>query len=156
MNLCVRAKGLTETRQTKAGNVPEKESKRLLLVDDEPSIRATLALILQEHGFQVSVAGSVAEAIQTVQKQNFDALLSDLNIAEPGDGFAVVRAIRQLNPGCVAVILTGYPAFETAVEGIHERIDDYIVKPADVDLLIGSIEQRLAERRGKLYGGGPE
>lgn len=125
----------------------QKLFKRLLFVDDEPSIRATLPLVLQQHGFDVTAAATVPEAIQKIQHQPFEALLSDLNIAEPGDGFAVVRAMRQVNPQCVAVILTGYPGFDTAVEGIRENIDDYIVKPVDIDVLVASMEHNLAQRR---------
>ena len=88
---------------------------RLLFVDDEPSIRATLPLILRSRGFDVTVAASVEEAIDTMRRQPFDILLSDLNISQPGDGFLVVRAIRELNPRCLVIILTGYPALETAV-----------------------------------------
>jgi ActR/RegA family two-component response regulator len=43
--------------------------------------------------------------------------------------------------------LTGYPAFESAVEGIHHEIDDYIVKPADIDVLVATVERKLASRR---------
>ena len=73
-----------------------------------------------------------------------------MNIDEPGDGYRVVRAMRKVNPNSVAIILTGYPEFETAVQGIQEKIDDYLVKPADVDLLIARLEQRLAERDSHL------
>lgn len=125
---------------------PENVSRRLLFVDDETSIRATLPVILRQRGFDVTVAASVPEAIQKIQNHEFDALLSDLNIGQPGGGYAVVRAIRRVNPDCVAIILTGDPAFESAVEGIQEKIDDYIVKPANIDLVVASMERGLAER----------
>ena len=127
--------------------------KRLLFVDDEQSIRVTLSIILEQKGFDVSVAANVAEAVQKINHQTFDALLSDLNIDQPGDGFAVVRAMRQVNPHCVVVILTGYPAFESAVEGIHQQVDDYLTKPADVDVLVGVLKQKLAERGSQPQAG---
>jgi ActR/RegA family two-component response regulator len=123
--------------------------RRLLFVDDEESVRATLPLILQARGFEVKVAASVSEAIQKIQNHDFDVLLSDLNIAKPGDGFNVVSAIRRVNPHAVTVILTGYPAFETAVDGIQHQIDDYLVKPADIDLLVETMERKLAERQSR-------
>jgi len=125
-------------------------STRLLFVDDEPSIRATLPLILRARGFEVMVAATVPEAFQVIQQYGFDVLVSDLNITEAGDGFKVVRAARDANPQCVAIILTGYPAFETAVEGIQCEIDDYVVKPADIDLLVATMERKLATRRSRL------
>jgi DNA-binding NtrC family response regulator len=92
--------------------------RRILFVDDEPSIRLTLPAVLEEHGFEVSIAGSVAEALSKINSSRFDVLLSDLNIGEDGDGFRVVRAMRSIQPKCVTVILTGYPAFESALQGI--------------------------------------
>jgi DNA-binding NtrC family response regulator len=122
-------------------------SKRLLFVDDEDSIRATLPLILQEHGFDVKSAASVAEALQKIQTHSFDIVLSDLNIHKPQDGFDVVRAMRKVNPRSVAIILTGYPAVENAVEALRLRIDDYFVKPADVNSLVATMNEKLAERK---------
>jgi DNA-binding NtrC family response regulator len=61
--------------------------RRILFVDDEPSIRLTLPAVLEEHGFEVSIAGSVAEALSKINSSRFDVLLSDLNIGEDGDGF---------------------------------------------------------------------
>ena len=121
-------------------------SKRLLFVDDEDSIRAMLPLILQGHGFEVKTAASVPEALQEIQSSKFDVLLSDLNIGEPGDGYEVIRAVRQANPGCVAIILTAYPYVEGALESIRHEIDDYFAKPADIDALIATLQKRLAAR----------
>jgi two-component system response regulator AtoC len=75
-----------------------------------------------------------------------------LNIDQPGDGFAVVRAMRQVNPHCVVVILTGYPAFESAVEGIHQQVDDYLTKPADIETLVGVLKQKISERGSQPEG----
>lgn len=123
------------------------QSKRVLFVDDEDSIRATLPLILKSRGFDVSVAATVSEALHNIRQHRFDVLLSDLNIGEEGDGYTVVRAIRDVNPRSVTIILTGYPGFETAVQGIRQEIDDYVVKPADIDALVATMEQKLASRQ---------
>ena len=103
--------------------------KRLLFVDDEAAIRATLPVILRRYGFTVTVAATVAEAIQQIKDQEFDLLLCDLNIEHEGDGYDVVRAMQKVNPTCAVMILTAYPAVESAVEGIHLRIEDYIISP---------------------------
>ena len=73
-------------------------------------------------------------------------LLSDLNIGEDGDGFTVIRAMRKAHPKCVAILLTGYPAFETAVQSIEDQLDGYLVKPADLDSLVSLIERKLRAR----------
>lgn len=120
---------------------------RILFVDDEPSIRLTLPAILEMHGFVVITASDVPEALGLIQKEQFDVLLSDLNIGQPGDGFTIVSAMRRTQPNAVTVIITGYPAFETALEAIRKQVDDYVVKPTDVNQLIETIERKLHQRQ---------
>ncbi|HYK36447.1 response regulator [Alloacidobacterium sp.] len=117
--------------------------RKLLLVDDEEIILITLAAILAQHEFEVSVAATVADALQKIVSEKFDVLLSDLNIGNPADGLTVVSAMRRTQPEAVTIILTGYPAFETALEAIRQQVDDYIVKPANVSLLVRTIENKL-------------
>jgi DNA-binding NtrC family response regulator len=121
--------------------------KRILFVDDEPSIRFTLPQVLQEYGFEVKTAGSVADALAEINSSRFDVLLSDLNISEEGDGFRIVSAMRRLQPRCVTVVLTGYPAFETAVQALRQQVDDYVVKPADLEALIANLRERLKNKK---------
>lgn len=97
------------------------QRKQILFVDDEDSIRLTLSLVLQQRGYDVEVAASVREAIGKITSNRFDVLLSDLNIGEAGDGFAVVRAIREVNSGCVTIILTGVPWFRNCRRGHPTR-----------------------------------
>src|SRR5438874_4632991 len=122
-------------------------SKRLLFVDDEEGIRLTLPLLLHARGFDVRVAASVPEALSEIKTHKFDVLLSDLNIGEDGDGFTVIRAMRRAHPNCIAILLTGYPAFETAVQAIEDEVDGYLVKPADINSLVSTIERKLSSRK---------
>jgi DNA-binding response OmpR family regulator len=119
---------------------------RILFVDDEPALRLTIPAILRLHGFEVKVAADVAEALSLIQQQPFDVLISDLNIGEPGDGFTVVSAMRRVQPDAVTIIITGFPAFETALQAIRSQVDDYLVKPTDADKMVEMIEQHLQRR----------
>jgi DNA-binding NtrC family response regulator len=121
--------------------------KRLLFVDDETAIRATFPIILRRYGFTVTVAATVAEAIQQIQEQEFDLLLCDLNIEREGDGYDIVRAMQKVNRTCAVMILTAYPAIESAVEGIHLRIEDYIIKPSNANALVALLAERLLAPR---------
>ena len=123
------------------------ESKQILFVDDEAGIRATLPAVLRRRGFTVAVVATVAEAREEIKKQRFDLLLTDLNIEREADGFEVVRAMREAHPACVNIILTGYQGLDTAMEGIREKIDEYILKPTDTDKLIALVVGKLAERK---------
>jgi ActR/RegA family two-component response regulator len=129
---------------------------RILFVDDEPNMRLTMAAILEREGFDVTTATTVAEALRAMNTHPFDALVSDLNIGEPGDGFTVVSAMRRTHPHCVNFILTGYPAFESALQAIRNQVDDYLVKPADVRELMNSLKTKLStprEDRGLIIQG---
>ena len=123
--------------------------KRLLFVDDEPNIRATLPIILRRYGFTVTVAATVKQALEAIQTKPFDVLLCDLNIEQESDGFVVIRAMQHINRDCAVIVLTGYPAVDTAVEGLHLQIDDYITKPTNADSLVATLANKLAARQPK-------
>jgi ActR/RegA family two-component response regulator len=125
------------------------QAARILVVDDEPAIRQTLPQILTQHGFKVAAAASVADALSQIASNTFDVLVSDLNIGEPGDGFTVVSAMRRTQPNCITLLLTGYPAFETALQAIRNQVDDYLVKPAPIPTLVNAIEQKLRAPKPK-------
>jgi DNA-binding NtrC family response regulator len=124
-------------------------------VDDELGIRETMPIILSRHGFTVTVAASVTEAIQEIRKREFEVLLSDLNIENPQDGYLVVRAIREVNPHCVTIILTGNPGFDSVVQGIRLGVDDYVMKPAAPESLVALLTEKLAERQAEALGQSP-
>ena len=121
---------------------------KLLFVDDEPSIRITLPLILEKSGFEVTAVGSVKDALQEISSKTFDVLLTDLNIGQPGDGFTVVSAMRRTQPDVATVILTGYPAFETALAAIRSQVDDYLVKPTNPEQLVETLRSKL---KGRIF-----
>jgi len=119
---------------------------RVLFVDDEPGIRQTLPAILRMHGFEVTSAGTVSDALSEIASHPFDILISDLNIGQPADGFTVVSAMRRTQPDCLTFILTGYPALESALEAIRNQVDDYLLKPTDASRLVETIAERLKNR----------
>lgn len=122
---------------------------RILFVDDEPNIRATLPVILRRYGFNVRSAATVPEAIEEIKNREFDLLLCDLNIDKSGDGYDVVAAMREVNPRCITIILTAYPGFESAVEGIRHGVDDYLTKPTSADALVALLAEKLASLKPK-------
>ena len=116
---------------------------RILFVDDEPSIRVTLAPLLERYDFTVVAVASVDEVLIEINTRNYDVLISDLNIHTDGDGYLVISAMRHVQPECRNFILTGYPAFESALLAIQHQIDDMFVKPADIETLVSKIRQKL-------------
>jgi two-component system, NtrC family, response regulator HydG len=121
--------------------------KRLLFVDDQRGIRETLSLILLRHGFTVTLAATIQQALQQIEAQEFDLLLCDLNVERERDGYTVVRRMREVHPRCVTIILTGYPDLESAIDGIRLGVIDYITKPTNADELVTLLTEKLAARQ---------
>lgn len=120
---------------------------RILCVDDEPQILLLLPQILKLHGYEVTTAGTVPEALNIItSSERFDVLISDLNMGHIADGFTIVHTMRRVNPACINFILTGYPAFETALQALRQQVDDYLTKPSDIPTLVRSIEEKLQNR----------
>ncbi|HXF14092.1 MAG TPA: response regulator [Terriglobales bacterium] len=120
---------------------------RVLFLDDEESIRATLPLMLEAYGFAVTPCGTVPDALRLISHEKFEVLIADLNVGNAGDGFTVVSAMRRTQPTAVNFILTGYPAFETALEAIRQQVDDYLIKPTEIESLVQTIQAKLADRK---------
>jgi CheY-like chemotaxis protein len=99
----------------------------------------TLGAVLKHHGFSVTAASNVPAALELVSTQQFDVLLADLNVGQPGDGFTVVSAMRRVQPDACTFILTGYPDFESAIQAIRNQVDDYFSKPLKVQDLVAAI-----------------
>src|SRR4051812_12982081 len=102
--------------------------KRLLFVDDERGIRETLSIILRRYGFTVTLAATVEQALEQIRTREFDLLLCDLNVDGVRNGFEVIRAMQEMNPNCLKIILTGHPDLQSEEEGIRLGVDEYIAK----------------------------
>ena len=119
-------------------------SATILLVDDDEVLRHTLAAVLQEHGFEVTTAASVPEALKLISAGSYDVLLSDLHMPGRGDGLTVVSAMRHANPNAVTMLFSAFPEMGAAAQAILLQADQILVKPMNIPALIEAIEQRLA------------
>jgi two-component system response regulator (stage 0 sporulation protein F) len=121
----------------------ESVRKRILFVDDEAGIRLTLPRILAKNGFDVTSVANVEDAVAEINAEKFDALLSDLNLPLPGEGFVIVKAMRKRQPHCVNFILTGYPANESALQAVDHEVAHYFTKPVHIEELVSTIREKL-------------
>jgi DNA-binding NtrC family response regulator len=116
----------------------------ILLIDDEKSVRTTLALMLQKVGYRVEEATAGAEGIEKFKTRFFDVVITDLKM-EPIDGMAVLREVKAANPSSEVLVMTAYSTVESGVEAMKLGAYDYIQKPFDKDeflLLIGKALER--------------
>jgi len=104
------------------------DSARILVVDDEPVIRDTLAEYLQLEGFAVAVAATGEDAVTQAQARHFDVVLCDVNL--PGlDGLEVLGLLSKRCPETFVILITAYATVETAVEAFQRGAHDYLMKP---------------------------
>ncbi len=102
---------------------------RILVVDDEELIRTTLEIKLSPD-FDVTIASSGHEAIEKINEQSFDVILTDLKMMGV-DGLDVLRTARKSPDGPDVIILTGYASLESALEALRQDAFDYLTKPVD-------------------------
>ena len=119
---------------------------RLLVVDDESSLRITTAAILEREGYIVDTASSGDEAIALLQKLEYDLVLTDLHM-EGGDGLSVLSQIRQHSPLTISIVLTGFASVESAIAALQEGAYDYLIKPCDIDSMRHTIRRGVEHRR---------
>jgi signal transduction histidine kinase len=119
---------------------------RLLVVDDEESLRITTAAILEKEGYTVDTASSGDEAIALMHQTDYDLVLTDLHM-EGGDGLSVLNQIRRNSPLTISVVLTGFASVESAIAALQEGAYDYLVKPCDIDSMKHTIRRGVEHRR---------
>jgi len=119
---------------------------RVLVVDDERSMRDLLAIMLKQAGHDVALAEGGAEAIATLKREPFDLIVTDLRMREV-DGLAVLRAAKEHSPQTVVLVITAFASTETAVEAMKLGAYDYITKPFKMDEVKLTIANALERKR---------
>lgn len=126
--------------------VPVLNEARLLVVDDEESLRITTAAIFEKEGYIVDTASSGDEAIDLLGKTDYDLVLTDLHM-EGGDGLSVLNQIRRHAPLTISVVLTGFASVESAIAALQEGAYDYLIKPCDIESMKHTIRRGVEHRR---------
>ena len=127
----------------------ESSSKpRILVVDDEPSMREMLRIVLRRDGYDVLVAENGKEAIEHLQREPVDLLLSDIRMPDLS-GVEVLRTAKDLNRDVVAFMMTAFASTDTAVEAMRLGAVDYFTKPFSMDELRLKVRQHLENNRLK-------
>jgi len=108
---------------------------KILVIDDEKSIRNTLKDILGFEGFQVELAENGRDGIDLVLTSDFDIILCDIKMPEL-DGLEVLEQIRKIKPESTVVMISGHGTIDTAVEAIKKGAFDFIEKPLDLNRLL--------------------
>ncbi len=122
---------------------------RILIVDDDASVRDVISVLLQEEGYECRTAAGAEEALEIAAQEAPPLVISDMKM--PGrDGIWLLEAMRERHPDSAVVMLTGYGDTEAAVDCLRRGAVDYLLKPPKLTDLIRAIERALAKRRIEL------
>src|SRR5271167_131279 len=119
---------------------------KLLIVDDELSVRDSLAKWFTEEGYDVATAESANEALTRVAEQTFDVALVDIKMRGT-DGIELQRRLHEIYPDMLVIIMTGYASVETAVAALKNGAYDYVNKPLDPDEIAHLVANAMSHRR---------
>jgi len=122
------------------------EPARILVVDDDESIRKVLATILEEKGYIVDTAEKGKEAIEKSKVKFYNLALIDIRLPDM-EGTKLLTAMKETTPKMVKIIITGYPSLENAMEAVNKGADAYILKPFNMDSVLNMIRGHLKKQQ---------
>ena len=124
------------------------ESSRILVIDDEESIRRTISMTLRHAGYAVDTAENGKDAIEKARQNFYNLALIDIRLPDM-EGTELLTALGDATPRMMKVILTGFPGLQNAVTAINRGVDAYLVKPVDANELLKVIKTLLEKQKSE-------
>jgi len=122
----------------------ENRKGNILIVDDDETICETITLILENEGFNADLARNGKEALEKVRSKYYDVALLDIKLPDM-EGTYLLRAIKELMPTTIKIMLTGYPELRTSIDALNWGADAYLTKPISPCEIIKTIEEKLGK-----------
>lgn len=121
---------------------------RILIVDDESSMRDMLSILLKKEKYEITTASNCAKALGLLDKEIFDLIITDIKMPN-GSGMDILKAVKKISNNTVVIMMTAYGTTENAVEAMKLGAYDYIIKPFKVDEVKLVIKNALEKRKLK-------
>jgi len=142
------------TGEPRSSSIPPRRSaapapSRVLVVDDDPTARRPLELLLHAEGFVVSTASDGVAALEQAARTQPDVVLTDLEMAPMG-GIELCRRLRELDPDLPVIVMTGMTDRESVIESLRVGAEDYLTKPVDWVATLWRVNRAIERRRAKL------
>jgi len=115
---------------------------RILVVDDDESIRKTMQAILEDEGYIVDLAATGSEAIQKTNEKAYNIALLDIRLPDM-EGVELLKLIKDTVPHTRKIMVTGYPSMQNAVAALNKNADAYLIKPVNVEKLLNMVKEQL-------------
>ncbi len=116
---------------------------KILIVDDEKTIRESLKVILEDEGYSANIAGDGAKALEEIKNNNYDIVISDIKMPNI-DGMELLEKASEISPNTFFIIMTAYASVQTAIDALRKGAYDYLIKPVEFEDLIIRIKRLLA------------
>lgn len=127
----------------------QKDSIKILVVDDEEVMLKLVSNILSDEGYKVSSLSNSLKALERIKEEEFDLMIADIKMPDL-DGIELVKKAHQVRPNLGALFMTGYASVSTAKEALKEGAYDYILKPFDLSEVRNAVAFALEKRREQL------
>jgi len=121
------------------------ENARIIIIDDDKSIRQVLKTILEQEGYTVDTAETGKEAILKTNEKAYNLALIDMRLPDI-EGIDLILKIKDTTPRMRKIIVTGYPTIQNAMEAVNRQADAFILKPFDVERVLQTIREQLMKQ----------
>jgi len=121
---------------------------RILVIDDDESVRKVLSSALEEEGYEVETAESGKKAIEMSQRAFFNMALIDIRLPDM-EGTKLLSELKVTTPKMRKIIVTGYPSMQNAIEAVKRGANDFVVKPFKMESVLETIKIQLKEQQGE-------
>ncbi len=115
---------------------------RILIVDDDDTIRSTMKAILEDEGYEVDMAASGKEGVQKSKDTSYNIALLDIRLPDM-EGVELLKLMKPAVPRTRKIMVTGYPSTQNAIEALNKNADAYLIKPVDIEKLLNTIKEQL-------------
>ena len=122
---------------------------RILIVDDDETIRTTMKAILEDEGYVVDLASTGEEAIQLTMKTTYNVALLDIRLPDM-EGVELLKLMRDSVPRTRKIMVTGYPSMQNAIAALNKNADAYLLKPLDNEKLLNLVREQLDAQVNEL------
>lgn len=122
------------------------EQSRILIIDDQGTIRKSLKLALEREGYLVETAENGQEALRKSKEEFYNMALVDLRLPDM-NGIELLTKMRETVPKMAKIIITGYASLENAIEAVNRGADGYIVKPVNMNKLLETVKEHLKKQQ---------
>ena len=121
---------------------------RILVVDDDENIRKSFSAILRNEGYTVDLAMNGSEAVRKTESTVYNVALIDIRLPDM-EGIELLTRMKDTVPKVRKIIITGFPSTKNAIDAVNKKADAYILKPVDLEKLLGVIREQLESQEAE-------